>query len=191
MAPYGDGIAVAWTEPGDSPRVRLARLTRSLTDQGTRPAAPAPSKPAALPPLENRPAPQFQGRALDGELVSLVGLHGKVVLLNFWGTWCPPCREEIPELTRLHHELHGKGLEIISVNVGEPKSRLTKYAAEQKIPYRILVQDSLPHRYRVTSFPTSVIIDQQGQIRYVAEGYSPRAIPDMRRIVEHLLEGGE
>jgi peroxiredoxin len=193
LAPYAEGVAVAWTDPAEPPRVRLARLTRSATGAGAplAPPAPAPAKPVALPPLENRPAPQFKGRALDGKPVSLADLRGKVVLLNFWGTWCPPCREEIPELTRLHHELHEKGLEIVSVNVGDPKTRLEKFAAEQKIPYPILVQDSLPHRYRVASFPTSVIIDQQGQIRYVAEGYSPRAIPDLRRVVEHLLEGSE
>jgi thiol-disulfide isomerase/thioredoxin len=191
LAPYQDGVAVAWTDPGDRPRVRLARLTRDSKALGAPPAAPALSKPVPLPPLENRPAPQFKGRALDGKPVDLVNLRGKVVLLNFWGTWCPPCREEIPELMRFHHDLHDKGLEIVSVNVGDSKARLMQFADEQKIPYVILVQDSLTHRYRVTSFPTSVVIDQQGQIRYVAEGYSSRAIPDLRRIVEHLLEGGQ
>jgi thiol-disulfide isomerase/thioredoxin len=191
LAPYADGVAVAWTDAADRPRVRLATLTRSGTEASVPRAAPAPSEPMPLPPLENRPAPQFKGRALDGKPVALVDLRGKVVLLNFWGIWCPPCREEIPELARLHRDLHEKGLEIVAVNVGDPKARLTTFVAEQKIPYTILVQDNLPHRYRVASFPTSVIIDQHGQVRYVAEGYSSRAIPDMRRIVEHLLEGGE
>jgi len=141
-----------------------------------------------LPPLEDRPAPQFKARALDGKQVSLVDLRGKVVLLSFWGIWCPPCREEIPELTRLHHDLHDKGLEIVSVDVGDAKARLTKFVADQKIPYAVLVQESLTDLYRVTSFPTSIVIDGRGRIRYVAEGYSPRAIPEIRRIVEHLLE---
>jgi len=188
LAPCQDGIAVAWTDPGEPQRVRLARLTRTAERPGD--LAPAPLPPVPLPPLEDRPAPQFKARALDGQQVSLVDLRGKVVLLNFWGTWCPPCREEIPELIRLHGDLHPKGLELVSVNMGDSKSRLTKFVADQKIPYAVLMQERLTDLYRVTSFPTSVVIDGRGRIRYVAEGYSPLAIPEIRRIVEHLLEEG-
>jgi thiol-disulfide isomerase/thioredoxin len=151
------------------------------------PAAGPATRPA-LPPLEDRPAPDFAGRDLEGKLLKLSELRGKVVLLNFWGTWCPPCREELPELVALHHDLHGRGFEIVSIDVGDEKERVPGFVAEHHLPYRVLTEERVADLYRVTAFPTNLVIDPRGHIRFVAEGYSEEAIPDIRRVVEHLLE---
>jgi peroxiredoxin len=122
----------------------------------------------------NRPAPAFTLRALDGGEVRLEDYRGKVVLLNFWGSWCEPCKEETPDLQRAHVQLEAEGLVIIGVNLWNQEGR----DAEQKVrafaesygmsyPVALDTDGSVAQDYRLYPIPTSYFIDPQGNIRYI------------------------
>ncbi len=115
------------------------------------------------------PAPDFKVTALDGKTISLVDFEGKVLLLNFWATWCPPCREEIPEFIEAYSELKDKGLEILGISVDRMNpQQLKAWVDDVKINYpvalanRDIVVDYEPGEY----IPASIIVDTEGRIRY-------------------------
>jgi thiol-disulfide isomerase/thioredoxin len=89
------------------------------------PAPPADSPYAEMGVVRYKgppPAPDFSLPTLEGRIVALSALRGQVVFLNFWATWCPPCREEMPSIERLHRELRGQGLVVLAVDVDEAPS---------------------------------------------------------------------
>ncbi|MHB8376396.1 MAG: TlpA family protein disulfide reductase [Dehalococcoidia bacterium] len=117
------------------------------------------------PGLE-RPAPEFALQDLDGRAVRLSDFRGKVVLVNFWATWCPPCRKEFPELVRAYDESGGT-LVVLGVDLQENPDAVRKFAAEYgaKFPIVIDVKASVAEAYRVFGIPSSYFIDQQGVLR--------------------------
>ncbi len=112
-------------------------------------------------------APDFTLTDMQGQQVSLSQLRGKVVLLNFWATWCPPCREEMPSMEQLHREFGSKGLVILAVNV-EKNGRQVVEQFLQRTPYSfpILIDDKnvAQNTYGVFRFPESFLIDRNGVI---------------------------
>jgi len=118
--------------------------------------------------LVNQKAPLFELPDLDGKKVSLADFKGKVVLLNFWATWCPPCRREIPDLVALHRMYRSQGFSVIGVvlSSGSPQS-VKKFAKTYNINYPILMGDSkVVKRYgNFQAIPTSFLIDRKGIIR--------------------------
>jgi cytochrome c biogenesis protein CcmG, thiol:disulfide interchange protein DsbE len=138
----------------------------------------APSATTARLPAaqQNRPAPTFSLPTLGGDDVRLEDYRGKVVLLNFWYTGCEPCREETPALQAAYQQLSGQGLEIIGVNVrqnersgAEGDADIGKFIGSYGVKYPIALDtDNKVNRdYQVYVLPTSVMIDQRGQIRYL------------------------
>jgi peroxiredoxin len=124
----------------------------------------------------NRAAPAFTLPALDGGNVNLADYSGKVVLLNFWGTWCEPCKRELPALEQAHKAYGDKGLVIIGVNLtddeqaqGGSQDKIRAFLDQYGVTYPIAldVQGDVTNAYRVFPLPTSFFIDPQGQIRYV------------------------
>jgi peroxiredoxin/outer membrane lipoprotein-sorting protein len=126
-------------------------------------AVPIPGQTGSF--LLNRPAPDFESRTLDGERIKLADLRGHPVLLDFWASWCGPCRKELPGLVNIHEELKDKGLIILGVN-DEPKSIAQRFAAEYEIPFSTLEDsDATIHRlYRVRTIPSVYLIDAQGKV---------------------------
>jgi cytochrome c biogenesis protein CcmG, thiol:disulfide interchange protein DsbE len=124
-------------------------------------------------------APDFRLLATDGSTVRLEDLRGKVILLNFWATWCPPCRAEMPELDSLYRE-HGAQHDfvVLGVDAEESQVQVRDYARSHNVSFPLLldgdgkVTDSL---YAVRSLPTSMIIDREGRIRDVWTGQLPKA----------------
>ncbi len=113
-----------------------------------------------------RPVPSLSITALNGEHISLAALRGKVVLLNFWATWCPPCREEIPEFERLQREYTGK-LQVIGMSLDElPPAEVAKKAAALGINYPVaMASASLQQRFGgMPSIPVTWVIDRNGQV---------------------------
>jgi peroxiredoxin len=120
------------------------------------------------------PAPDFHLKDINGQEVSLTGMRGKVLLLNFWGTWCPPCRKEIPDLIRLDAAYHGKGVEIVGVALAEQggAESLRSFCAKQGITYRqtLAINRILDAYGHIEEAPVSVLIDARGNIRNRWEG---------------------
>jgi peroxiredoxin len=131
-------------------------------------AGAAACDPARTGP-EAAPAPEFSLKDLQGNALNLSSYKGKVLVLNFWATWCPPCRAEIPALVEAYTELKDKGLEILGVSVDDmSEAALHEWARTAGMNYPIamatakLVADYRPGDY----IPATIIIDREGRIRY-------------------------
>ncbi|HMQ35671.1 MAG TPA: redoxin domain-containing protein [Chloroflexaceae bacterium] len=127
----------------------------------------------------NRVAPAFEVPALDGGTVSLDAYKGQVVLLNFWATWCEPCKRELPALEAAHQELGDQGLAIIGVNLtddelvqGRDQTAIAEFLAQYGVTYptALDLEGEVTNAYRVFPLPTSFFIDGEGRIRYVHIG---------------------
>jgi peroxiredoxin len=112
-------------------------------------------------------APDFTLQDMSGKKVRLADFRGKVVLLEFWATWCPPCREEIPTLERLHRQYGSKGLTILAVALDEGGwDGVKSFAAERKIGYTVLRgTEDVSAKYMVRLIPAMFLIDKQGNIK--------------------------
>jgi cytochrome c-type biogenesis protein len=127
-----------------------------------------PSATAAAPANANfEPAPQVQFQTLTGQPFTLGQLRGHVVLLNFWATWCIPCREEIPVLNAMQHELEGKGLKVIGASLEDTAEGVDAYQKDvRKFEYQVLVGgDDAKAKFGGTPLPTTYLIDRDGRIR--------------------------
>ena len=147
----------------------------------------ASRKPASEHPAV--PAPDFTLKDLGGKDVSLSGLKGKVVMLDFWATWCPPCRESIPALTAIHEEYAAKGVEIVGVSMDEDFSAVAPFVKEKAIPYTILLggQSDLSDVYRVRGIPTIYLLDRKGNLQRQWVGFDPRLPGEWRKAIDSLL----
>ncbi len=129
-----------------------------------------------------QPAPDFTLRDADGDYVSLSDLRGRVVLLNFWATWCVPCRAEMPELDRAARDYHDDGFRVLAVNVLEDSTAIRKFGDELGLGLPLLVdQDGDVYRaYNVQGLPASFLVDRDGVIRDVHLGVVTRAYLDRK-----------
>jgi thiol-disulfide isomerase/thioredoxin len=148
--------------------------------------APIPGPSAAQPAASNTPAvirfvknpemaPAFQFHDISGKAVSKADWNGKVVLVNFWATWCPPCREEIPELLALQKQFSGQ-LQIIGISEDDdPPAKVMKFAQQMRINYPIVMSTpALIESYGgVPALPTSFLIDTQGRVVQKHSGLYP------------------
>ena len=112
-------------------------------------------------------APDFTLQDLSGKKVRLFDFKGKVVLLEFWATWCPPCRAEIPTIERLHAQYGGKGLTILAISLDEGGwDGVQSFAKEHKISYTVLQgTEDVSGKYMVRLIPSMFLIDKQGNIK--------------------------
>ena len=120
-------------------------------------------------------APDFTLTSLSGEEIRLSQLRGKTVFLDFWATWCGPCRESVPHLVSLYKTHRENGFVIIGVSVDKGESDLVRrFAASMDIPYPIVIATGdLEKQYGVTALPTGFLIDREGRIRDKILGFSP------------------
>lgn len=126
-------------------------------------------------PLTGKMAPDFTLPQLNGESVSLASHRGKdVVVLDFWASWCPPCRDGLPVLDKLSRDYSGKGVVIYAVNIRESKGLLTEFANLNKLSLPMLLDDTgvIADDYGVQGIPQTVIIDRNGRIQKIHVGVS-------------------
>jgi len=123
-------------------------------------------------PSEGALAPDLVLDTLEGERISLSDYRGKVVLVNFWASWCGPCRVEIPELQRVHSELAKRGFEILAVNVGEGADDISGFveAVDMRFPVLLDGDARVARFYALRGIPASFLVDKAGVIRMVHVG---------------------
>jgi peroxiredoxin len=136
-------------------------------------------------------APEFRLKTLDGGSVNLADLRGKVVMVHFWATWCPPCVEEIPTLDRLYRSLSGKDLLILAVSEDEGGAgALESFIKQNRLSIPVLLDSgsNVARSYGTYKLPETYIVDRQGVVRYKAIGprdwTDPANIQILRNIVE-------
>jgi len=139
--------------------------------------------PVALPPERNptgrdsspekeRAAPDFLLETLDGGTLRLSDLQGKAVLVNFWATWCQPCRSELPHLVAAYDRYRQEGLEIVAVNLQEDEDTIAGFVEEFGMQFPVVIDRSgdVSDEYRVIGIPTSYFIDRSGVVRSIYTG---------------------
>ena len=126
-------------------------------------------------PAVGQPAADFALRALAGANVRLSEHRGEVVLINFWATWCGPCRQEMPLLDELYAKYQRAGFTLLGVNIDATAAQAGEMAHALKVTYPVLIDDrqEVSRSYHVGTMPMTVLIDRQGVVRYVSEGYKP------------------
>ena len=135
----------------------------------------------------------FALKSVDGEMVSLADYHGKVVIVDFWGTWCGPCRQAIPHLIDIYQKYHESGLEVVGINYerGDQSTwspRIKEFLEKGSVPYTCLLGDEVT-KSKVPDFigyPTMLFIDASGTVRLKTVGARPYA--EMEAVVEVLME---
>jgi thiol-disulfide isomerase/thioredoxin len=133
-------------------------------------------------------APDFTLRTLDGQEITLSKLKGKVVLLDFWATWCAPCRESIPHLIHLQKTYQEKGFVVIGMNVDKGNvETVQRYVASMDIPYPITITpEEVSRNFGVTALPTTILIDKEGKIRQKFLGFTSEISRQMTATVAEL-----
>ncbi len=133
------------------------------------------------------PAPDFRLASLAGGRIGPSDFAGEVVVVDFWATWCTPCRLQATYLEQLHEELAGRGVRFLAVAAGEEEATVRRYVERTPFPYPVLLDPSsgVSQRYRILGLPTVMIVDRQGQISYLRTGISDPAT--LRRAI---LEAG-
>jgi len=122
---------------------------------------------AARPPVVGSPAPEIALKDLQGQEVGLSDLHGKIVLLNFWATWCKPCKEEMPAMQAAYDKLRSEGLVVLAVNELEDAGKVAEHIRTHGHTFLVVMDhdNRVANRYGVVGLPASFLIDRQGIVR--------------------------
>jgi peroxiredoxin len=131
----------------------------------------AASAHAALTP--SQPAPDFTLHAMSGSNLRLQEQRGRVVLVNFWATWCGPCREEMPKLNQLYEKYRSAGFVLLGVNVDDDPRNATAVATKLGVKFPVLLDTDkqVIKSYDVSTMPSTVLIDRDGRVRFLHRGY--------------------
>jgi peroxiredoxin len=161
-----------------------ALLWLSMQSGGSQLASgiPAPVQPG-------NPAPDFELKTLDGETAVLQDHSGEVILINFWATWCPPCKAEMPDLNAYYLANQEKGFTILGVNAQEDQKTVSNFIQATGFSFPILLDSfgDVANQYQVHSYPTTIVVGRDGEIKYIHNGIiSPT---QLETIVTPLLSG--
>ncbi len=121
------------------------------------------------------PAPNFTLKSVAGKNIKLSELRGHVVLVNFWATWCAPCKDELPFFNRLYEKYKIAGVEILGVNIDKLSSRAADFSRSLGLSFPILLDPSgkVSASYRINSMPTTAVIAKDGTVRHIHRGFLP------------------
>ena len=135
-----------------------------------------------------RPAPEVVVDRLNGKTLALSSLHGKVVLLDVWASWCGPCKQELPMLDAIAARLHKRGVEVVAVSVDQERENVDKFLEARPKWSLTIAHDpkgAIADTFQPDKMPTSYVIDRAGIVRYVNSGFEPA---DAKEIEQHLVE---
>jgi peroxiredoxin len=118
-------------------------------------------------------APDFTLRTMNGPNVRLAEQRGRVVMVNFWATWCGPCRQEMPQLDRLYQKYRASGFVLLGVNVDDDARKAGEVAAKLGVTFPVLLDTdkAVSKLYDLSTMPSTVLIDRDGKVRYLHRGY--------------------
>ena len=132
-------------------------------------------------------APPFEKPLLSGGLINLLELRGRPVVINFWATWCEPCRIEMPELQRLYDTYRTSSLRILAVNLSEPAYIVQRWVDELGLTFEVVLDEdgSVREAYRLRGQPSTFIVSPNGEIVFVA--YGPVDMNTLSRVIEDFI----
>ena len=157
--------------------IRIALLVLALT----------PKCPAAL--KQNDPLPPLDSFKLEGKLPER--LKGQVILLDFWASWCGPCKKSFPAMQELHKQYAGRGLTIVAVSVDENREDMERFAKTANVSFTVVrnAGQKLVAAADVSTMPTSFLIDRAGKIRYVHKGFTgEETVKQYQEEIQQLLK---
>jgi peroxiredoxin len=159
--------------------LRIAALAVALT-AGTASSAIAPATQA----------PDFTLHALSGPNMRLKEQRGRVVMVNFWATWCAPCRQEMPQLVRLYEKYRSSGFVLLGVNVDDDSSKAVEVANKLGVTFPVLLDadKTVSKLYDLSTMPSTVLIDRDGKVRYVHRGYLAGYEDSYEKQIRELLK---
>ena len=141
---------------------------------------------------EPLPAPDFTLEDMDAKKFSLKDYRGKVVLLNFWATWCPPCRREMPSMERLHQKFKGKDFAVLALNQMEDGDQVFTFTGDLGVdlsfPILFDKDSSVSRAYGVMGLPTTYLIDKKGNVRFRAIGGREFDHPEVEKQILQLMQ---
>lgn len=136
-------------------------------------AQPGPPEPGNSLSSKNISAPDFSGTTLDGKTFRLSDQKGKVVLVNFWATWCGPCKMEMPDLIALQSEYASKGFTVIGL-ADDDLAHVADFVPKAGLNYPVMIKpEGAQEAYGATGLPTSVLVDRNGKVVYAMQGIDP------------------
>jgi len=145
---------------------------------------------AELEPWKGGPTPELALQDLQGRAHRLADYRGKVVLVNFWATWCEPCREEMPSMERLRQSFAGKPFEVLAVNLAEPVARIERFLETVPVSFPLLLDrdTTTAKAWKARILPASYLVGRDGRIRYVHYGDLDWSSQAVRGKVAALLQ---
>jgi DsbE subfamily thiol:disulfide oxidoreductase len=137
-------------------------------------------------------APAFSLKDKAGQVHTLAEFKGHVVLVDFWASWCAPCKASFPALDSLHQDLHADGLEVVAINVDEDRKDALAFLADRSPVMTVLFdpQGRSPEDFKVEGMPSSFLIDREGNVRFRHMGFTAQTKADFRREIGILLSEG-
>ncbi len=125
--------------------------------------------------MEGQPAPDFALKSSSGANLRLSEYRGDVVMINFWATWCGPCRQEMPLLDELYARYQRVGFNLLGVNIDDDSRRAMKMIDELGVSFPVLfdARKEVSKLYEVEAMPVTVLVDREGRVRHVHHGYKP------------------
>ncbi len=136
------------------------------------------------------PAPDFTLKSNNGANIKLSELRGQVVMINFWASWCGPCRQEMPLLDQLYQRYQPMGFTLLGVNVEEDSRAADKILKEIPVSFPVLYdkKNQVSESYQVRAMPSTFLIDRDGKVRYLHKGYQPGYEEEYQQQIRELVK---
>jgi thiol-disulfide isomerase/thioredoxin len=141
---------------------------------------------------EGSSAPDFEGKTIKGKDLKLSNYLGKVVLIDFWASWCPPCREEMPQLIKFYRTHKDSNFQLIAINIDNDNDNmqhfLDKLFPEPEFPIVVDNDQKIPPLFNIQAMPTTIFIDKKGKIRFWHNGFEKSYVNDFNSELTQLLK---